>query len=85
MTSEERIDQAKASADAVDALTYRIRTMDPDTDPAAVAAEFIAALCGQGWRATPARQAPSWKRPLDVPAEPNADWRAAREALGGAT
>jgi hypothetical protein len=54
---------------AVDALAYRLRNHDPDTDPLGVdaevfAAEYVAALKARGWRPV-----------LAVPAD--ADWRRA--------
>jgi len=61
-------DDAETRA-AVDALAYRLRNHDPDTDPLGAdaepfAAEFIAALKARGWRPV-----------LAVP--PDADWRRA--------
>jgi hypothetical protein len=61
-------DDAETRA-AVDALAYRLRNHDPDTDPLGVdaevfAAEYVAALKARGWRPV-----------LAVP--PDADWRRA--------
>jgi hypothetical protein len=58
---------------AVDALAYRLRNHDPDTDPLGAdaepfAAEFVAALKARGWRPV-----------LAVPVE--ADWRRASERV----
>ena len=46
---------------AIDALVYRLRNRDDETDDEVFAAEFIAALRGRGWRPTEAKPVPTWQ------------------------
>jgi hypothetical protein len=53
------IDQDREKRRAIDALVHRLRNKgDADDEP--FAAEFIAALWGQGWRPTLAKPLPDW-------------------------
>lgn len=71
------------TADAVEALTYRLRTREPGTDDEFFAREFITALRARGWRPTEARPAPSWRVPEnpDAPAACQRGSQLARELL----
>lgn len=72
------------TAKAVAALAHRIRERDAASEPADAeifSLEFMTALRGQGWRPTPAKAGPSWKRPTEAPAKPNDDFKAAKAQL----
>ena len=51
----------KATADAIAALTHRLRNRDPEEDVEVFAARFVHDLRGQGWRPTEARPVPTWQ------------------------
>jgi hypothetical protein len=77
---------AAETAAAIEALAHRIRQRDaamrdgedyPDPEP--FAAEYLAALRGQGWRVTAAKAYPGWKPPGDRTKNPaTEDWHAIR-------
>lgn len=54
-------------ADAIDALYHRLKELPEDGDKRALAAEFVQALIGQGWRRTEARPAPKPTGPAAPP------------------
>lgn len=77
------------TADAVAALTHRIRQRDAAiraghdiADPEPFALEFMTALTGNGWRPTEARPTPEWRRPAGAGRPPTDDYLHARAEAG---
>ena len=78
MTAE-HIDLNEETRKAVHSLVSRLRQFEAGDDPEPFALEFVMAMRGFGWRPTAAKTQVPWKAAAtQVPADPNAEYLAAK-------
>lgn len=81
MTVTRHDDESQA---AIDALVWRLRNRDPESDDEGFATEYVAALRVRGWRPTEAKPVPTWREQTadrDAPHDPTPEYLAAKQAI----